>query len=112
MGGRFDDPLDVGIPQVGCRHKYRRSSFLATGIDPIQHQHVEMRIEIQRTAEALDKGHRAALDSLRSPCRRIPEADPCRSVEDQLHVLFGDHPIHFIIRRPQEALRCCCEYLW
>ena len=57
MGGCFDDPLDVGIPQGLRRHKDRRSPCLATGIDPIQHQHVEMRIEIQRTAEALDKGH-------------------------------------------------------
>jgi hypothetical protein len=42
-------------------------------VDPIQHQHVEMRIEIQRTAEALDKGHRVALDvgvALRSGLHR------------------------------------------
>ena len=35
---------------------------LSAHLDPIQHQHVEMRIEIQCAAEALDKGHRAALD--------------------------------------------------
>ncbi|MFT5085849.1 MAG: hypothetical protein ACI8PG_000196 [Planctomycetota bacterium] len=52
----------VRQPNVRRRHKDRRSPSLATDIDPIQHQHVEMRIEIQRTAEALDKGHRVALD--------------------------------------------------
>ena len=78
MRGRFDDPLDVGIPQGGRRHKDRRSPCLATGIDPIQHQHVEMRIEIQRAAEALDKGHRSALDvgvALRSSLLAIPGLD-------------------------------------
>ena len=62
MSGCCDDTLDVVITQRRRRHKHRRSPFVATGIDPIQHQHVEMRIEIQRTAETLDKGHRAALD--------------------------------------------------
>ena len=78
MGGRFNDPLNVGIPQRGRRYKHRRSPFFATDIYPIQHQHVEMRIEIQRAAEALDKGHRSALDvgvALRSNLLAIPGLD-------------------------------------
>ena len=55
MCGRFDDPLDVGIPQGGRWHKDRRCPCLATGIHAIQHQHVEVRLQIQRAAEALHK---------------------------------------------------------
>ena len=30
MGGRFNDPLDVGIPQGGGRHTHRRNPFFSS----------------------------------------------------------------------------------
>ena len=62
MGGCCDDPLDVSITQGASGQKHGRSPCFVAGIHAIQHQHVEMWIEIQRAAETLDKGHRAALD--------------------------------------------------
>ena len=53
------DPLDIAILQSRGRRDLRRGAFGTDDIYPIQHQHVEMRIQIQRTAKALLKGHRA-----------------------------------------------------
>ena len=62
MGSHCNELLDVGIPQRGDRHEHRRNPFFTTDIHPIQHQHMEVRMQIQRAAEALDKGHRATTD--------------------------------------------------
>ena len=66
-----DGPLDVGISQEGCRHEHRRNPFFTTGIHPIQHQHMEVRMQIQRAAEALDKGHRSTTDIGVSLCPNL-----------------------------------------
>ena len=55
----FHNPLDVAIPQRRGRHELRRNAFCTAYIHPIQHQHVEVRIQVQHAAEALHKGHRA-----------------------------------------------------
>ena len=62
----------------GFEAEGRRSPFCVAGIHAIQHQHVEMRIEIQRAAEALDKGHRAALDL--GVALRLSKAMPIPSI--------------------------------
>ena len=52
MRRQFHDPLDIAILQSRGRHKLRRGAFGTDDIYPIQHQHVEVRIQIQRAAEA------------------------------------------------------------
>ena len=68
MRRQFHDPLDIAILQSRGRHELRRGAFGTDDIYPIQHQHVEVRIQIQRAAEALHKGHRATTD-IRIPLR-------------------------------------------
>ena len=78
MRRAFHDPLDIAILQGRSRHELRRCTSGTDDIYPIQHQHVEMRIEIQCAAKALDKGNRAALDggvALRSGLLAIPGLD-------------------------------------
>ena len=62
------DPLDIAILQNRGRHELRRCAFGTDDIYPIQHQHVEARIQIQHAAEALHKGHRAKT-GIRIPVR-------------------------------------------
>jgi len=68
------DPLGDGVRQLGelgsGRHPHPAKPLdLSIGphdIDPIQEQHVEVKVQVQRTTEALDQRHRAGACGLAS----------------------------------------------
>ena len=61
----LDHGGDVGIRGRLAREKARRAALVgAIEIDPLKEDHMKMEIQIDGTAESLDKGDRSRLDLL------------------------------------------------
>ena len=54
---RLHDLLHIWVGQR--RGRYENRSFLPIDVDPAEHEHMHVGIEVQRGTESLDKGYRA-----------------------------------------------------
>ncbi len=61
-GALGSDAPDRPAPQCGGRHRHEPNTPVGTcGVDPVQHQHMKVNVEVERTAPALDQRHRPGL---------------------------------------------------
>jgi hypothetical protein len=88
------DPFGDGMrqfAQLGAgrgphRAKPLERSIGPDNIDPIQKQHVEVDVEVQRTAEALDQGHRAGTRPLASEPGLLDQMADDGTIDDAEHL--------------------------
>lgn len=84
-----------------CLHPTEAQRAIRTlDIDPVEEQHVEVQVQIQRAAETLDQGDRAGLRRLPREARLLDQVRSDAPVDD------AEHPAHDLgAAREQEAQR-------